>query len=133
MIWRNIKLPTVSAFRNLVNTQYEQEVLVAQSDGKFHKEKRLVAKAYLTYEEVLKQIERDFCREEVDMLIARLSAKNYLYREQQIKHYERLEKLRQKRAKERAAKERVITVDDVLKANKIDPNNKKPHLWNEKV
>ena len=52
-----------TAFRNLVDTQYRDE-----ATG------NLVAKAFLTYEEVIRQIEMNFCQEERDIMIAYLTA-----------------------------------------------------------
>lgn len=107
-----------SAFRNLLNTQYEQ-------NGK------LVAKAYLTYEEVFKQIKRDFCDEEANIIIAYLLSTKFPTRKEQEKRYLAFIKRSAMRELEKASKQKVVTREDVLRANKIDVTKKEPHYWNE--
>lgn len=107
-----------SAFRNLVNTQYKE-------GG------RVVTRAYLTYEEVLKQIKRDLCDEEANMLLAHLYTFKFPTTEQQLARAEARMARIAKRLKEKADKEPKITIDDVIEANKqFIPELGKPRMWN---
>ena len=83
-------MPT-TAFRNLVDTQYEVPNMTDQ--GKRLKGTHLVAKAYLTYEEVIKQIQNNFCQEEVDTLLAYIYSLKFPTRQEQLV---RAEKQKQK-------------------------------------
>ena len=107
-----------SAFRNLLNTQYKE-------GG------RLVTKSYLTYEQVLKQIKRDFCDEELNILLAYLYSFKFPTREQQIMKEVKRVRRAKKILMEKKAKESKITIEDVIKANeKFIPKTGKPVLWN---
>lgn len=128
-----------SAFRNLVDTQYCQTVMIPslKVKGKMVKSKQIVAKAYLTYEEVLKQIEVNFCSEERDILIAYVSSMKLPTREEQYaKAIAREMKLKEE-ARILAAKEKAErpTREQIAAANKINPEDYKrgpPRLWNQK-
>src|SRR5208282_4555040 len=89
-------MPTTS-FRNLVDTQYEVPNVTEQ--GKRVKSTHLVAKAYLTYEEVFKQISMTLCQEEVDTLLAMLYSVKFPTRQEQLIN---AEKAKQKEEAKRA-------------------------------
>lgn len=122
-----------SAFRNLLDTQY----LVPNTDthGKEIKGKHLVAKAYLTYEEVITQIKKDFCDEEVFTFLAYLATIKFPTRQQQIKRWYAKEEQRKKREVEYAKKHPLPTREEIAKANNINPEDYKketPRYWNQK-
>ena len=108
-----------SAFRNLVDTQYPTPNLDAR--GNRVKGTHLVAKAYLTYEEVLKQIEMNFCDEEANTLIAYVSVMKLPTRIQQIIKAEKAELRAKKKAAAYAKAHPFPTREEIMKAIEIDP------------
>ena len=123
-------MPT-TAFRNLVDTQYEVPNMTDQ--GKRLKGTHLVAKAYLTYEEVIKQIQNNLCQEEVDTLLAYIYSFKFPTRQEQLV---RAEKQKQKEEAKRfkyAREHPLPTKAEIAKANGIErmPVSRKPILWND--
>lgn len=107
-----------SAFRNILNTQYKEG-------------KRIVTRAYLSYEEVFAQIKKDFCDEEANILIAYMFSTKFPTREQQFEKSEARERRALKRFKEKEAQKPKITIEDVIKANEqFIPKTGKPVMWN---
>ena len=121
-----------SAFRNLVDTQYTQLVPdISVKTGKKIMVKRLVAKAYLTYEEVLLQMKANLCDEEVNTFMAYLISTKFPTREQQYARWVASEARKNKRLREKASKEKKVTIEDVIEANKqFIPQTGKPMYWN---
>jgi len=115
-----------SAFRNLLNCQ-------AEFKGK------LVNRAYMTYEEVFQQIKQDLCQEEVDILLGYIFSTKFLTFDEQVKKAERLKALREKRLREKSAKDHdklYPSAEEIAKANKINPADYQhgpPRLWNGKT
>jgi membrane carboxypeptidase/penicillin-binding protein len=121
-----------SAFRNLVNTQFTQKIVLPdpKDSSKSVTVNKKVAKAYLTYEEVFNQMVKDLCDEEVSIFMAYLVSYKFPTREEQVKRCRAAEKRRAKKVKSKMLKEPIITVEDIRAANNIDANQMKPVYWN---
>jgi hypothetical protein len=120
-----------SAFRNLVDTQYPIQNTNAR--GKRVKGTHLVAKAFLTYEEVLRQMEMNFCDEEANTFIAYLSAIKFPTRAEQIRRAYLKEKIAKAKAARYAKLHPLPTREEIAAANHINPEDYAkgpPRLWN---
>jgi hypothetical protein len=127
-----------SAFRNLLDTRfYVNEPIVDPESGKIHWVEKPCIKAYLTYEEVLSQIFSTFCDEEANTLILYLSSYKFpTFKQQCEKAAKRASRAERAKAIEKmqVAQTGGVTIEDILKANKIDPNSieaKRPKFWND--
>jgi len=121
-----------SAFRNLVNTQYMQETEQPslKQKGKFVTVKKLVARAYLTYEEVFNQMAKDLCDEEANIFMAYMVSYKFPTRAEQNAVCEKRERREALKRKKLADKEKV-TPEMVVEANKqFIPATGKPVYWN---
>jgi hypothetical protein len=124
-----------SAFRNLIDTQYDMPNI--GKGGRVQKGTHKVAKAFLTYEEVVAQIEKSFCQEELNMMIAYLYSLELPTFEQQMAMWKKqkaendaLKMAEWKKAHPKGqingarnaqeASERTRTREEVKEANQID-------------
>lgn len=121
-----------SAFRNLVNTQYYQEIqdIDSNNNKKTITVRKLVAKAYLTYEEVFRQMLKDFCDEEANTFMAMLSVAKFPTREEQAAEYDAKQLEEAKKRAEIASKAPKVTVEELMRVNNIKPKSEsKPIYW----
>lgn len=124
---------TTTAFRNLLNCQYERTIKV-----KGEKLTQMVNKAYMTYEEVLKAMSLTMCEEEEDLFVMMLCSTKFPTREEQ-KSREEIEEAKKKLADERAtiAFNKKLEADKIALEKRIEESRVltktggKPVFWND--
>ncbi len=124
---------TTTAFRNLLNCQYERTLNI-----KGEKVTQMVNKAFMTYEEVLKAMSLTMCEDEADLFLMMLCATKFPTREEQ-KVQEEIEEAKRKELEMKAnitAKKKMeadkIALEKRIEESKILSKTKgKPVFWND--
>jgi len=124
---------TTTAFRNLLNCQYERTLKI-----KGEKVTQMVNKAYMTYEDVLKQMSYTMCEEEAELFLMMLAATKFPTREEQKKR-EAEEKAKQEEAAYRAnlaaqkkmREDQRILEERIQESRVLAKTKGKPIFWND--
>jgi hypothetical protein len=124
---------TTTAFRNLLNCQYERTIKV-----KGEKLTQMVNKAFMTYEEVLKAMSLTLCEEEADLFVMMLCSTKFPTREEQ-KAREEIEEAKKKIAEEKAnmffnkklESDKIALKKRIEESRVLTNTGGKPVFWND--